>query len=169
MAVLVVLAGCGPVQERSSASKPHVLLVTIDTLRADRVGRGLTPAIDSVAARGVRYTNARATAPLTLPSHTSILTGTLPPENGVRVNGVALPVRPTLARAFQQSGYRTGAFVGAYVLDRRFGLSGGFDVYDDRVTRDPSGTARLEAERRGNLVMDAALESARQRRWIELE
>jgi len=90
-----------------------VLLITIDTLRADRIAPGLTPAIDGLAARGVRFTHARATAPLTLPSHTSILTGTLPPENGVRVNGVTLAVRPTLARALQQAGYLTGAFVGA--------------------------------------------------------
>ena len=138
--------------------KPNVLLITIDTLRADRVGRGLTPAIDGLAARGMRFTNARATAPLTLPSHTSILTGALPPESGVRVNGVALPVRPTLARAFHDAGYRTGAFVGAYVLDRRFGLSGGFDTYDDRIPRGSSGAMVLEAERRGNVVMDAALE-----------
>lgn len=137
--------------------KPNVLLITIDTLRADRVGRGLTPAIDGLAARGVRFTNARATAPLTLPSHTSILTGALPPDNGVRVNGVALPVRPTLARTFHDAGYRTGAFVGAYVLDRRFGLSGGFDIYDDRIPRGSSGAMVLEAERRGNVVMDAAL------------
>ena len=106
----------------------------------------------------MRFTNARATAPLTLPSHTSILTGTLPPENGVRVNGVALPMRPTLARAFHDAGYRTGAFVGAYVLDRRFGLSGGFDIYDDRIPRSSSGAMVLEAERRGNVVMDAALD-----------
>lgn len=152
--LLAVCSGPAP----SSPSRPNVLLITIDTLRADRVGRGLTPAIDSVAARGVRFTNARATAPLTLPSHVSIFTGAPPPEHGVRVNGVALAVRPTLARSFQAAGYRTGAFVGAYVLDRRFGLSGGFDIYDDRVTRDPSGTARLEAERRGDLVATSAID-----------
>ena len=153
---VLVLASCsGPTPP---PPKPNVLLITIDTLRADRVGRGLTPAIDGLAARGVRFTNARATAPLTLPSHASILTGALPPENGVRVNGVALPVRPTLARAFHDTGYRTGAFVGAYVLDRRFGLSGGFDTYDDRIPRGSSGAMVLEAERRGNVVMDAALE-----------
>ena len=106
----------------------------------------------------MRFTNVRATAPLTLPSHTSILTGALPPDNGVRVNGVALPVRPTLARAFHDAGYRTGAFIGAYVLDRRFGLSGGFDIYDDRIPRGSSGAMVLEAERPGNVVMDAALE-----------
>src|SRR5213593_3995797 len=75
---------------------PNVLLITIDTLRADRVGRGLTPAIDGLAARGVRFSNARATAPLTLVSHASILTGTLPPENGVRLNGGLFSGRPTL-------------------------------------------------------------------------
>jgi choline-sulfatase len=158
VACVLLLAGCtrtpappAPVQ------KPNVLLITIDTLRADRVGRGLTPAIDGLAARGVRFTGARSTVPLTLPSHASIMTGTLPPENGVRVNGVTLGPRPTLARAFHDAEYRTGAFVGAYVLDRRFGLSGGFDTYDDRVQRDASGAARLDAERRGDIVVDAAL------------
>src|SRR5258708_35971668 len=84
--------------------------------------------------------------------------GALPADNGVRVSGVALAARPTLAEAFHNAGYRPGAFVGAYVLDRGFGLSGGFDTYDDRVQRDPSGAARLEAERRGDIVVDAALE-----------
>ena len=64
---------------------------------------------------------------------------------------------PTLARVLRDNGYRTGAFVGAYVLDRRFGLADGFDVYDDHVPRDPSAGARLEAERRGGEVVDAAL------------
>jgi arylsulfatase A-like enzyme len=73
------------------------------------------------------------------------------------VNGDTLKVRPTLARAFHDAGYRTAAFVGAYVLDRRFGLSGGFDTYDDKVARDASGDARFEAERRGDAVADAAL------------
>ncbi len=153
-----LLAACNRSAPPPPIQKPNVLLITIDTLRADRVGRGLTPAIDGLAARGVRFTGARTTAPLTLPSHTSIMTGTRPPENGVRVNGATLATRPTLARAFQGAGYRTGAFVGAYVLDRRFGLSGGFDTYDDRVQRDPSGAARLEAERRGDIVVDAALQ-----------
>ena len=155
--VACVAPGCSR-EPAPAAVKPNVLLVTIDTLRADRVGRGLTPAIDGVAARGVRFTNARATAPLTLPSHVSILSGALPQETGVRVNGVPLGVRPTLARAFHDAGYRTAAFVGAYVLDRRFGLSGGFDTYDDRVPRDPSGAAQLEAQRRGDVVVSVALD-----------
>jgi len=157
LVIWVLVAACGGSGTVVPPRKANVLLITIDTLRADRVGRGLTPAIDAVAARGTRYTQARATAPLTLPSHTSILTGTLPPENGVRQNGDVLRTRPALARAFQDGGYRTGAFVGAYVLDRRFGLAGGFDTYDDRIPRDGSGAARLEAERRGDVVTTAAL------------
>jgi arylsulfatase A-like enzyme/Tfp pilus assembly protein PilF len=155
--VLLLLTACNRSAPQAPREKPSVFLITIDTLRADRVGRGLTPAIDALAARGVRYTNARSTAPLTLPSHTSIMTGTLPPENGVRLNGASLATRPTLARAFHDAGYRTGAFVGAYVLDHRFGLGAGFDTYDDRVQRDPSGAVRFEAERRGNIVVDSAL------------
>jgi arylsulfatase A-like enzyme/Flp pilus assembly protein TadD len=154
--LLVWIAACGG-RTPSSPVRPNVLLITIDTLRADRIGRGLTPALDRLAQRGTSFTNARTTVPLTLPSHTAILTGALPPENGVRLNGEMLGVRPTLARAFHDAGYRTAAFVGAYVLDRRFGLSGGFDTYDDRVPRDPSGDARFEAERRGDAVADAAL------------
>jgi choline-sulfatase len=155
---LLALAACtGAGTPRRATPRPNILLITIDTLRADRVGRGLTPAIDGLAARGMRFTSARATAPLTLPSHTSILTGMLPPQHGVRLNGVPLVGAPTLGRIFHDAGYRTGGFVGAYVLDRRFGLSGGFDTYDDRIPRDPAAGARLEAERRGNFVVDAAL------------
>src|SRR6187431_1534813 len=101
---VAAVAGCSR-EPAPPPAKPNVLLITIDTLRADRVARGLTPAIDGVAARGVRFTNARATAPLTLPSHVSILTGALPQETGIRVNGVPLGVRPTLARAFHDAGY----------------------------------------------------------------
>jgi arylsulfatase A-like enzyme/tetratricopeptide (TPR) repeat protein len=142
----------------ASAGRPNIVLITIDTLRADRVGHGLTPAIDSLSAIGVTFDNARTAVPLTLPSHVTIMTGMLPPAHGVRQNGVAFrPGPPTLARLLRDRGYRTGAFVGAYVLDRRFGLADGFDTYDDRVPRDPEKGARLEAERRGGEVVDAAL------------
>ena len=161
MIFCVLAAACNRSAPPSFLQMPDVLLITIDTLRADRLGRGLTPAIDALSARGQRFANARSTAPLTLPSHTSIMTGALPPETGVRLNGATLGNRPTLARAFHDAGYRTGAFVGAYVLDRRFGLGVGFDTYDDRVERDPSGAVRFEAERRGNIVVDAALA------WLE--
>ncbi len=139
------------------APRPSVLLITIDTLRADRVGGALTPAIDALAAQGTTFTATRATVPLTLPSHTTILTGMLPPEHGVRQNGaVRDPAASTpLARVFRDAGYQTAAFVGAYVLDRRFGLAEGFDEYDDRIARNPRGPTRLESERRADEVGSA--------------
>jgi choline-sulfatase len=147
-----------PRTDTRQTGRPDIVLITIDTLRADRVGRGLTPAIDALAQRGVRFVNARATAPLTLPSHVSIMTGLLAVSHGVRENGAAFkPGQPTLAGTLKGGGYQTAAFVGAFVLDRRFGLAGGFDRYDDRVRRNPDAAERLEAERRGSEVVDAAL------------
>jgi arylsulfatase A-like enzyme/Tfp pilus assembly protein PilF len=160
ISALVLTAGCTRAYAPTHNATPrNVVLITIDTLRADRVGRGLTPSIDALAARGVRFTNARAVVPLTLPSHTVIMTGELPSQTGVQVNGAASLTagHPTIARALKDAGYRTGAFVGAYVLDRRFGLADGFDVYDDRVQRDQRGSITLEAQRRGDAVVDAAL------------
>lgn len=119
---------------------PNVLLVTIDTLRADRVGSygavaGATPALDRLAARGVRFTTALAHAPLTAPSHASILTGLLPVHHGVRDNGAfVLPATlPTLAERFAAAGYRTAAFVSGFPLDHRFGFARGFAHYDDAL------------------------------------
>lgn len=148
--VLVVIASSGGGCTRRTAVRPNaalrpgalrganILLVTIDTLRADRVGAygggALTPTLDRIAQRGVRLTNAHAHAPLTLPAHASMLTGLIPVHHGVRDNGGVLgPHAPTLAEGLRRAGYRTGAFVGAFVLDRRFGLDRGFDVYDDRM------------------------------------
>jgi arylsulfatase A-like enzyme/Flp pilus assembly protein TadD len=118
----------------------NVLLVTIDTLRVDRVGaygsdRGLTPALDRLARNGLRFDRAYAHVPLTLPSHTTLMTGRYPPHNGVRDNGTfhLSDAPPTLAAALKGVGYRTAAFVGAFVLDARFGLNRGFDMYDDRM------------------------------------
>ena len=147
----------GP-ERQASAERHNVVLITIDTLRADRVGKGFTPALDALAARGARFDNARTTVPLTLPAHVTLMTGLLPPQHGVRQNGVVFrPQAPTLARALRDAGYQTGAFVGAYVLDRRFGLADGFATYDDRVPRDPDLGAQLEAERPGSAVADAAI------------
>jgi arylsulfatase A-like enzyme/Flp pilus assembly protein TadD len=138
--------------------RPNIILITIDTLRADRLGRGLTPNIDALARAGARFENARTTSPLTLPSHVTMMTGMTPPQHSVRQNGVVFkPQAPTLARVLRDEGYQTAAFVGAYVLNRRFGLADGFDVYDDRVPRNPDLGARLEAERPGAAVADAAL------------
>lgn len=143
----------------SVAARPHVVLVTIDTWRADRLNATVTPALHALAGRGVRFTNARATAPLTLPSHVSMLTGVIPPVHGVRENGTYRyeGAPPTAARRLKEAGYRTAAFIGAYVLDRRFGLADGFDHYDDQIARDPDASQRLEAERPGNEVVDRAL------------
>jgi arylsulfatase A-like enzyme/Tfp pilus assembly protein PilF len=142
---------------------PNILLVTIDTFRADRVGIGLTPAIERLAASGLRFTQARTAVPLTLPSHTTIHTGLLPPAHGVRENGIGalLDSHQTIARLLKGAGYDTAAFVGAFVLDHRFGLSQGFDTYDDQIPRDPEATDRLEAERPASAVVDRALA------WLE--
>ena len=158
-----VAAACGRSAVERAAPHPNVLLVTIDTFRADRLGAGVAPALDRLAGSGVRFTNARTAVPLTLPSHTTILTGLLPTAHGVRENGLdALSAaHPTLARLLKAARYRTAAFVGAFVLDRRYGLAEGFDTYDDRIPRDPRATERLEAERPASAVIDAALA------WLE--
>ena len=117
----------------------NVLLVTIDTLRADRVGAygnamNLTPTLDGLAAGGVRFARAYAHVPLTLPSHATILAAKYPTRTAVHDNGTfTLGGMPTLAAMMKRAGYRTAAFIGAFVLDARFGLNRGFDVYDDRV------------------------------------
>jgi len=156
--VCCITASCGR-PAPPSAERPNILLVTIDTFRADRLGAGVAPALDTLAAAGVRFTNARSAVPLTLPSHTTILTGLLPTEHGVRENGrdVLDARHRTIASALKGAGYQTAAFVGAFVLDRRFGLSQGFDEYDDRIPRDPNATERLEAERPASAVVDRAL------------
>src|SRR5262249_48020481 len=140
----------------------NVLLVTIDTLRADRVGaygnaNHLTPTIDRLAARGVRFAHAFTHVPMTLPAHTSILTGLTPRHSGVRNNTTfRLSDRvPTLATFLKQAGYRTGAFIGAFVLDARFGLARDFDVYDDALPRT-SRASFQNSERRAGEVVKAA-------------
>lgn len=118
--------------------RPNVLLITIDTLRADHVGSygyapARTPALDALAARGVRFTQAATVAPLTLPAHSSLMTGTFPGRHGVRDNGGFYlgDDQVTLAKALKARGYRTGGFVSAFVLDHRWGIGQGFDRYFD--------------------------------------
>jgi arylsulfatase A-like enzyme/Flp pilus assembly protein TadD len=164
---LIIASTCA----RREWPKPNVLLITLDTFRADRVGP-LTPALKALAGRGVVFENADAAVPLTLPSHATILSGLLPLHHGVRLNGVgSFPeTRETLATLFSRGGYRTGAFVSAFVLDHRFGLNRGFDTYDDGIPRDPTGEAlTFEAERRGGETVDRAIEWIRGRseqRWF---
>ena len=145
----------------------NVLLVTIDTLRADHVGAygstsGATPTLDRLAAEGLRLETASAHVPLTLPSHTALLTGAYPFVNGVRDNGSFRfdGKLPTLAGTLKGAGYRTAAFVSSFVLDARFGLSAGFDTYDDRYGARPSGVELSVVERPANQTLDAAV------RWI---
>ncbi len=127
------------------AAPPSLLLLTLDTTRADALGcygaARPTPALDALAARGVRFARALTASPLTLPAHASLLTGLDPPAHGVHDNGVAvLPADlPTLATALQGRGYATAAFVSSRVLDRRFGLGRGFAVYDDRMAAEQIG------------------------------
>lgn len=159
-ALVAVLAGgaCRAVPAPVAPVRHNILLVTIDTLRADRLQRGFTPTLDALASRGVSFANARTVAPLTLPAHASIMTGVLPPVHRVRLNGSRLGgASRTLAARLKDTGYQTGAVIGAFVLDRRFGLDAGFDTYDDRIPRNPEALDRLNAERRAASVVDAAV------------
>src|SRR5262249_47431325 len=116
----------------------NLLLVSIDTLRADRLGsyghaEAQTPRLDALARSALRFAQATPVAPVTLPPHSSLLTGTSPAWHGVRDNGGFYPGddQTTLAEVLRAKGFRTGGFVGAFVLDRRWGISQGFDRYFD--------------------------------------
>ncbi len=144
----------------------NVLLITIDTLRADAMssygGPAATPALDRLAAGGVRFTFAHAHAVLTLPSHTSIFTGLYPYQHGVRENsGYRLaPGAQTIATLLKGAGYATGAFVGAFPVHSRFGLNQGFDTYDDRFGETRAPTEFVMPERPASVVVPLA------RDWI---
>ena len=160
--------GCGRTTPVAPpAERPNVLLVTIDTLRADRVGcygraQALTPTMDGLAARGVRFATAVAHVPLTAPSHASILTGVTPLGHGVRDNGgYALPPQiRTAAEDFGQAGYRTAAFVSGFPLNRRFGFDRGFETYDDHLPKGNDPRRALHVERFADATTDAVL------RWM---
>ncbi|HEY7289431.1 MAG TPA: sulfatase-like hydrolase/transferase [Vicinamibacterales bacterium] len=160
IAIVTTMWGCGR-KESGAGSARNLLLITIDTLRADHVGaygysRARTPLLDELAASGVRFDHAYAAAPITLPSHATILTGRYPPGHGARDNGIHVSEKvATLATELKAHGLRTAAFVAAFPLDHQFGLNRGFDVYDDRLPRDPAG--RLLSERPASQVVDAAL------------
>ncbi|MCA1559326.1 MAG: sulfatase-like hydrolase/transferase [Acidobacteria bacterium] len=135
--------------------RPSILLVTLDTTRADAIGpdaNGIeTPAFTTLASRGRRFRQAYATVPETLPSHSSMMTGLYPAGHGVHENARYLPAHHTvLAEQLQQAGYRTAAFISSFVLARRFGLARGFDAYDDEL---PAG----HVERTSKETTDRAL------------
>jgi arylsulfatase A-like enzyme/Flp pilus assembly protein TadD len=183
LAILTVLLAtpilaCDPAGNRSEANlppvgsaaradaSPNVLLVTLDTTRADRLGAygyepASTPTLDGLAAAGVLFEQAYSPAPQTLPAHATMLTGREPPEHGARVNGKHTLGEgiPTLAEVLSERGYRTGAFVAAFVLDSKFGLDRGFEVYDDDLSGayEQEVPEALSTYRAGNVVVDSAL------------
>ncbi len=163
VALLVVLAALwvwrrrtGPVAEAGTPvpeGPVNVLLITLDTTRADRLGaygcaQARTPAMDALAAAGVRFARAQSPVPLTLPAHASIMTGAYPTFHGLRNNGSYFlpPQAETLAEILKSRGYRTAAFVSSFVLDSRFGLDQGFDIYSDRMETG-GGMKDLQSER----------------------
>ncbi|MDA2933429.1 sulfatase-like hydrolase/transferase [Acidobacteria bacterium AH-259-D05] len=138
-----------------------VLLVTIDTLRADRIGRGLTPNIDLLAAQGVSFSHAITPVPLTLPAHASLLTGLYPAYHGVRdFTGQGLADRfTTLAEIYQHRGFHTAAFVSAFVVDGTWGLNQGFETYYDHFEKDLERQIQPGTiERTGDQTIDRVLE-----------
>ena len=146
----------------------NVLLITLDTTRPDHLGcygddRAHTPTIDALADHGVRFDDAVTCVPITLPSHCAIMTGKYPPTLGVRANGInqLSPEHQTLAELLRRHGYKTAAFIGSFVLDKRFGVDQGFDTYNfdlpSAATRRPFA---LENERKAADVATAAI------RWI---
>jgi arylsulfatase A-like enzyme/Tfp pilus assembly protein PilF len=163
--VACLLTGCARQQaDRVAAPPPDVVLITIDTLRADRVGvyGGLpatTPNLDRLAGRGVAFMDATAHVPLTAPSHASILTGLYPPHHALRDNGgfVLSPRASTLAELLRAHGYHTAAFVASYVLNRGTGLARGFETYGDRFDTAGSHPALLGLQRRGPEVARDAI------------
>lgn len=170
LAVLVVAAGTAWMLSRtpgyvlSQQADQNILLITIDTLRADALGsyggQAATPNLDALAAHGARFTFAHAHAVVTLPSHTSILTGQLPYEHGMRDNS-GFRVKDgteTLATRLKALGFVTGAFVGGFPLTKRFGLTPGFDVYDDQISEMKSDVTFTLPERRADEVVGRAVD-----------
>lgn len=153
--VVAAAIACGsgpttsPAPPLADFSGRPIILLTIDTLRADRLGaygssRGLTPALDRFASTATRFTSAITQVPLTLPAHATMLTGLHPARHGVRTNdGFQLPPTvPMVPELLRARGYKTGAFIGGYPLQAATGLSRGFDRYDDDFLRRPSSIER---------------------------
>ena len=143
----------------------NVLVITLDTTRADRLGvygraDAVTPAIDALAASGIRFDDAVSCAPITLPAHASLFTGLYPPRHGARNNGDSVlgPENETLAEVLRAADYATAAFPSAIVLDSRYALDQGFELYDDGYAQDTTSTAfGGKLERTAGEVTDAAL------------
>ena len=159
--VLAVQFSCG---RPSGEADPDILLITLDTTRWDHLScydgsKANTPYIDAIARSGILFTRALTTVPVTLPAHASILTGLYPLEHGIRNNGGYRLDEgvPTIASVLHEKGYRTGAVIGAFVLDSQFGLDTGFDVYDDFMPGGGGKPRFSYIERNGDAVTDAAI------------
>ncbi len=159
LAVPALVAACSGTpsekQRAPAAERPSILLITLDTTRADAIGpeaRGVeTPAFNAIAARGLRFRQAYAAVPETLPSHATMLTGVYPAGHQVHENARYLPASiPTIAERLAQAGYRTAAFVSSFALSRRFGLARGFESYDETF-------ANGQSERSARETTDAVL------------
>src|SRR5262245_58641206 len=161
--------------------RPNVLLITLDTTRADRLGcygyaPALTPTLDALAAAGVLFERACTPAPLTLPSHASMMTGLYPREHGLITNGRGRLEEniPTLAEDLRDAGYDTAAFVGSVVLHSQFGLQRVLAAYDDDMTHTDPTEHGLHRQRDGKRVVDSALAWLQQPRkspffcWVHL-
>jgi choline-sulfatase len=158
MLVALIVGAC-----TSAVRRPRsIIVITIDTLRADHVNARITPALDRLARESVAFDTASTVAPLTSPAHASMLTGTLPPAHGVRDNTVfSLPDgTATFTAWLRQRGYATAAFVSAVVLDRRYGLNAGFDTYDDAITDGPERPASVTLALAGQWLFDRPAERA---------
>lgn len=174
----LLFSGCSPAPRPTPT---NVVLVSVDTLRPDRLGcygatQVETPAIDALAASGVRFAQAFTPLPLTLPAHWTLLTGVEPWHHGVVDNGMTLAAPPvaTLAERFAAAGYDTAAFVSAFVLHRTFGLDRGFARYDDGPAADAALDQLLHATARADERVDRALAWLRRERtkpfflWLHL-
>src|SRR6185295_12267869 len=153
-AAILGATACSPSRTTPPTAR-HLVLVTVDTLRADRVGAygkgDLTPRLDRIARDGAYAANAMAHVPLTRPSHATILSGRLPWELGVRDNlsPAQLPASPLAAEILKGAGFRTAAFVSSIVLDRRGGFDRGFDRYDDSMPKTPGADLSATLQRPG--------------------
>jgi arylsulfatase A-like enzyme/predicted Zn-dependent protease len=171
LSLLLCVVSCAPRDDSAPAetrapflgqAPANVLLITLDTTRADRLGcyghqQAGTPALDDLARSGVRFDQAFSPVPITLPSHTSLLTGRHPAVHGLRINqgGSLGPDVATMAELFKRNGFRTAAFVSAWVLDSSFGLDRGFDLYADELAGNIE--KGISVEQPGNRTCDSAL------------
>jgi choline-sulfatase len=168
LALVLALAGtaaCRRADQRFPAVR-SVVLVSIDTLRADRLAlygyrAGSSPTFDRFGREGVVFEEAQSHCPLTLPAHASLFTGLLPPQHGVRDNlGFTLKAPRTLAARFKAAGFKTGGAVSAFVLRKETGIAAGFELWDDRIE---AGASPLTAARDGEVAVEAL------GRWIEAQ